>query len=117
MAAPLYLFTGPEAGERSDVVNELFKMYEKKLGTVELHRFYASETSIADVISLLMNGSLFASFRFVVLNNAEAVKKKEDIELISEWLASNDGNSALVLLSDEISVEKKLENLLILHCF
>ncbi len=111
MAAPLYLFTGPEAGERSDAVNELFRMYEKKLGTVELHRFYASETSIADVISLLMNGSLFASFRFVVLNNAEAVKKKEDIELISEWLASNDGNSALVLFSDEISVEKKLENL------
>ncbi|MBO7136400.1 MAG: DNA polymerase III subunit delta [Spirochaetaceae bacterium] len=111
MAAPLYLFTGPEAGERSDAVNELFRMYEKKLGTVELHRFYASETSVADVISLLMNGSLFASFRFVVLNNAEAVKKKEDIELISEWLASNDGNSALVLLSDEISVEKKLENL------
>ncbi|MBR6216559.1 MAG: DNA polymerase III subunit delta [Spirochaetaceae bacterium] len=111
MAAPLYLFTGPEVGERSDAVNELFRMYEKKLGTVELHRFYASETSIADVISLLMNGSLFASFRFVVLNNAEAVKKKEDIELISEWLASNDGNSALVLLSDEISVEKKLENL------
>ena len=111
MAAPLYLFTGPEAGERSDAVNELFRMYEKKLGTVELHRFYASETSVADVISLLMNGSLFASFRFVVLNNAEAVKKKEDIELISEWLASNDGNSALVLLSDEISIEKKLENL------
>ena len=111
MAAPLYLFTGPEAGERSDAVNELFRMYEKKLGTVELHRFYASETSVADVISLLMNGSLFASFRFVVLNNAEAVKKKEDIELISEWLASNDGNSALVLFSDEISVEKKLENL------
>ena len=111
MAAPLYLFTGPEAGERSDAVNELFRMYEKKLGTVELHRFYTSETSVADVISLLMNGSLFASFRFVVLNNAEAVKKKEDIELISEWLASNDGNSALVLLSDEISIEKKLENL------
>ena len=111
MAVPLYLFTGPEAGERSDAVNELFRMYEKKLGAVELHRFYASETSVAEVVSLLMNGSLFASFRFVVLNNAEVVKKKEDIELISEWLASNDGNSALVLLSDEISVEKKLENL------
>ncbi|MBO4440230.1 MAG: DNA polymerase III subunit delta [Spirochaetaceae bacterium] len=111
MAAPLYLFTGPEAGERSDAVNELLKAYEKKLGSIDVHRFYAAETSIADFISLLMNGSLFASFRFVVLNNAEAVKKKEDIELISEWLASNDGNSALVLLSDEISVEKKLENL------
>ena len=111
MAAPLYLFTGPEAGERSDAVNELLKAYEKKLGSIDVHRFYAAETSVADVISLLMNGSLFASFRFVVLNNAEVVKKKEDIELISEWLASNDGNSALVLLSDEISVEKKLENL------
>ncbi|MBR4823289.1 MAG: DNA polymerase III subunit delta [Spirochaetaceae bacterium] len=111
MAAPLYLFTGPEAGERSDAVNELLKVYEKELGSIDVHRFYAAETSVADVISLLMNGSLFASFRFVVLNNAEAVKKKEDIELISEWLASNDGNSALVLLSDEISVEKKLENL------
>ena len=111
MAAPLYLFTGPEAGERSDAVNELLKAYEKKLGSIDVHRFYAAETSVADVISLLMNGSLFASFRFVVLNNAEAVKKKEDIELISEWLSSNDGNSALALLSDEISVEKKLENL------
>lgn len=111
MAAPLYLFTGPEAGERSDAVNNLLKNYEKKLGTVDVHRLYANETSVADVVSLLMNGSLFASFRFVVLSNAEAVKKKEDVELISEWVASNDGNSALVLQSDEISVEKKLENI------
>lgn len=111
MAAPLYLFTGPEAGERSDAVNSILKNYEKKLGTVDVHRLYANETSVADVVSLLMNGSLFASFRFVVLCNAETIKKKEDVELISEWVSSNDGNSALVLVSDEISVEKKLENI------
>ena len=111
MAAPLYLFTGPEAGERSDAVNSILKNYEKKLGTVDVHRLYAIETSVADVVSLLMNGSLFASFRFVVLCNAEIIKKKEDVELISEWVSSNDGNSALVLVSDEISVEKKLENI------
>ena len=57
MAAPLYLFTGPEAGERSDAVNELLKAYEKKLGSIDVHRFYAAETSVAAVISLLMNRS------------------------------------------------------------
>jgi len=111
MAVPLYLFTGPETGERTDAVDDLLKMYEKKLGAVDVHKFYAAETRIPEVVSLLMNGSLFASFRFVIINNAEIIKKKEDIELISEWISSNDGNSALILLSDDISIDKKLENI------
>lgn len=111
MNAPLYLFSGPEIGERSGAVDALKKTFEKKFGSVDVHRFYAAETGIAEIVSLLMNGSLFADFRFVVLQNAELIKKKEEIEMISEWLSSNDGNSAFILISDEISIDKKLENL------
>lgn len=111
MSVPLYLFTGPEIGERSDAVEELRKRFEKKFGTLDVHKLYTSESSISDVVSLLMNGTLFAAFRFIVLSNAETIKKKEDIELVSEWISSNDGNSALILISNEISVDKKLESL------
>ena len=105
----LYLFTGPEIGLRSDEIEGLKRNLARKASGVDYHLFYVNETSVANVVSLLMNGSLFSDAKFVVLNNAELIKKKEDIEVISEWKKTASDESVLVLVSDEIGVDKKLE--------
>ena len=105
----LYLFTGPEIGLRSDEIENLKRNLAKKAPGIDYHLFYANETPVANVVSLLLNGSLFSDAKFVVLNNAELIKKKEEIEIISEWKKTASDESVLVLVSDEIGVDKKLE--------
>ena len=112
---PFYLFTGPEFGEKNDALQEIRNKTEKKFGQYDFYTFYASETKLSEVMSILTNGSLFSPARFVVLKNSEVIKKKDEIQLITDWVnASNQQkaeDSILVLLSDENSVDKKLENL------
>lgn len=114
--APIWLLTGPEIGERNAAV-ESIRTAAAKRGNLDSHLFYAADVRVGDVISLLQNGSLFADSRFVVLRNAEEIKKKDDVEQILDWIASFSakGSSAdpdsacLVLVSDEIGVDKKIE--------
>ncbi|AEE17544.1 DNA polymerase III subunit delta [Treponema brennaborense] len=116
-AAPVYLFTGPEFGERNDAVLNLRIQMRKRLGDLDEYTFYTADTRVADVVSLLMNESLFAAARFIVLNGAEQIKKKEDLELLDGWIRSaasgkNAAGSALILVSEENSCDKKLEALI-----
>ncbi len=113
MSCSAYLFTGPEFGERNDAVEELKKKAEKKYGTTDFYSYYLSETKLSDILSVLQNGSLFASARFAVVKNAELIKKKEEIEMISQWISSskNDDSTVIVFISEENSADKKFENL------
>ncbi len=117
-SVPVWLFLGPEVGNKNDDIKQLRAKIKKLLGDVDEDTFYANETPLSHVLSLLQNGSLFSAGRFVVLRGVELIKKKEDIEMLSNWIAgmekkSSDLTSAwLVLVSDEISVDKKLENLI-----
>lgn len=117
----LWLFTGPEFGERNDTIEQYRQKAKKQFGILDEHSFYASETPIAHIISILQNGSLFASARFIVVRNAENIKKKEDIDALANWINATDTQSSnnhldgsdawLFLVSDETSIDKKLENI------
>ncbi len=109
--APVWLFTGPEIGERNTAVEQLKTAAAKRCGNLDMHSLYAADVRIGDVISLLQNGSLFADARFVVLRNAEVLKKKEEIEQLVAWVGESAvvTDAFLVLLSDEIGVDKKIE--------
>lgn len=111
--APVYLFTGPEAGEKKDAILQLRIAARKKAGVLDEYTFYTSETKFSQIMTLLLNESLFASGRFVVVQGAEQLKKKEELEMLSSWIAASaGGTSVLVLVSDEISCDKKLEALI-----
>lgn len=111
--APVYLFTGPEVGEKNDAILQLRVAARKRAGVLDEYTFYTSETKFSQIMTLLLNESLFASGRFVVVQGAEQLKKKEDLEMLSSWIASSAGGSSiLVLVSDEISCDKKLESLI-----
>ena len=110
--AEVYLFTGPENGDKNDAASGLKAAAEKKNGAVDFYRYYAGETRIIDVISQLENVSLFSAALFVVLKNAELIKGKDDIALIASYIKnSQDSPNTLILESDENSVEKGLEAL------
>lgn len=110
-SAPAWLFTGPEIGERNAAVEQLKTAASKAAGGLDFHSLYAGDDRIGDVVSLLQNGSLFASARFIVLRNAELIKKKEDVSMLVDWISSSVGmtDAYLVLLSDEIGIDRKIE--------
>jgi len=114
MPAPVWLFTGPEIGERNAAIEQLKAAAAKRSGALDYHNLYASDVRVGDVVSLLQNGSLFEDARFVVLKSAELIKKKEDIEILSGWVAESSGvtDASLVLVSEDTSVDKKLEALI-----
>ena len=113
MTLPVYLYTGPEFGERNDSADAGKKSLEKKYGTIDSHLFYMNETPFSQVMTILQSGTLFSAGVFAVCRNAELIKKKDDIEILSEWIKSvQDDSAVLVLVSDEISVDAKLDRLI-----
>lgn len=120
MSIPVYLYTGPEFGERNDAVNLLKEDFKKKFGSVDEYLYYATDTSVATVVSMLQSESLFQDATCVVYKSCELIKKKEDIELLSSWIKSvtpdsknknPKQSSMLILVSDETSVDSKLSKL------
>lgn len=121
MAAPVYLFTGPEFGERNDEIDRIKSELNKKYGSFDDYLYYASETSVPTVVSMLQTESLFTPATCIVYKAAELIKKKEDIESLGAWvksvLPSKSGGAAkdshvLILVSDENSVDSKLEKII-----
>ncbi len=120
MAVPVYLYTGPEFGERKEAVKSVKTALMKKSGTIDEYSFYTFETEISEVIMTLQSESLFTSASFVVLYGAETIKNKTDIDLLASWIVSvtpsekhpvTRESAVLVLVSDEISVDSKVEKL------
>lgn len=112
MSSPIYLFTGPEIGERNIAIAKIKDILSKQYGALDLHNIYAGLTPISQVLSILQTGSLFNNAICVVLNNAHEITKKDEIEAITNWVNSSMSfPSFLILTSDEISISKSLENI------
>jgi DNA polymerase-3 subunit delta len=104
------LFLGPEFGEKQDAINEIRRNLTGQFGApAEETSFYAGETSVNDMVSALRNGALFADSRLFFIKNAEALKKKEDLELLASYMASPRDDTTLILISDAVSLDKTLE--------
>lgn len=112
MAVPVYLYTGPEAGERNDAVQAVCEGLKKKYGSCDEFVYYGGDVRVIDVISQLRSDSLFVPATFVHIRNAEVIKQKEDIDLIAAYAANPLENNVLVLSSDEISVDAKLDKII-----
>ena len=110
-----YIFLGPELGEKETALTELRKRIavaalRESSSAAELTVYYAGETAIGEIVSNLQNGSLFADTRLFLIKNAEYIKKKDDIDLLASYMASPESNTTLVLISEENSIAKGLEN-------
>ena len=105
---PIYLFLGPEIGQKADEILKIQDTFQKQAGEdSEIHKFYPYDTSMGQVISLMKNGALFSSYKFVTFMNVEELKKDEIAELIS-YIKSPGTECTLFLVSDKTSVDKKI---------
>ncbi|EID86450.1 DNA polymerase III, delta subunit [Treponema sp. JC4] len=112
MAGQIYLYTGPEFGERNEAVDAVKAGLKKKFGDIDEHLFYLQETPFGQIMTILQSGTLFSNGVCVVCKGAELLKKKDDLAMISDWLDGNpDDSSVLILVSDEVSVDSKLDKL------
>jgi DNA polymerase-3 subunit delta len=105
-----FLFLGPEFGEKLDAINEIRGALQKKYGAPpEETSFYAGETPLTDMVSVLRNGSLFSDTRLLFIKNAELIKKKEEVELLSACMESPPEDTTLILISEASGLDKGLE--------
>ena len=99
------LFLGPEIGKKQNAIDEIRKKYVDPEETV----YYAGDAAISRIVSEMRNGSLFAGSRLFIIKSADLIKKKEDLDLISSYLANPSDNTYLILISEETSVARGLE--------
>jgi DNA polymerase-3 subunit delta len=109
------LFLGPEIGEKQDALEEIRSSQRGGPAgsgggaSFEEISFYAGETPVTDMVAVLRNGSLFADSRIFLIKNADALKKKDDVELLASYMKSPQDDTILILISSAIGLEERLE--------
>ncbi|MFP4364272.1 MAG: DNA polymerase III subunit delta [Spirochaetia bacterium] len=108
----VYLFTGPEEGEKRQHIKKLLKQFSQEWKEKpEIYNYHAHEKSIQEVVMTLENNMLFASHIVVILQNADALKQDE-IKRIKEYRKRKQDASKLILVSSEMRVSQSLEKVI-----
>ena len=105
----VYIFTGPELGKKQDAVNAIKEKFPKG-SPLEEFIFYPGETGISEIADTLLNISLFADAKIVIVKNADLIKKKDEIELLISCLNKMEKSTILILLSDELKLAASLDD-------
>lgn len=106
----MVLFLGPEEGEKHQAIQELRGLMESiHHEGLEYSSFYAFESSPADVLRVVENGSLFGTGMFVRYRGVEALKRKEEVAALQRYAASPVPSALIVLESSEVSVAADLK--------
>lgn len=108
---PCYILAGPETGKRNSFIQDLLTTLTKADGAApEIHRLYAADVSVENLIGLLQNGSLFASRRFVEYRGAEVITTKAELEALAAYIKSPADDAVLILVTDTYGLAKPLES-------
>jgi len=97
----VHIFLGSELGKKQDAVNAVREKLSKKTNNIEETVFYAGETPISEIADTLLNISLFADEKIIIIKNAELLKKKDEIELLVSCFKNMEENTSLIFFSDE----------------
>ena len=77
MSVPVYLYTGPEAGEKNDQISSLKDELRKKMGDSDNFVYYGTDLNMSDVVAQLMTESLFVPATFVTIPMLNLSKTKK----------------------------------------
>ena len=77
----------------------------------ESHKFYPFDSDMSQIISILRNGSLFSTHKIAQINNVEELKKAQDIKLLGQFCKKMPEDVTLILVSDSVGIDKRLEKL------
>lgn len=110
----ILVYLGPEDGQRMDEIAGLKSLIAKGGGgtvaeVLDEHRFYYPDNSVQDAVALLRNESLFSAHTLVLLFGAEQIRRKDEIDAVESIVSSPPQNGTLVLISEQIKLDRKLE--------
>lgn len=109
---PAYLLLGPEIGEKHSFIEKLRQGFTVKgEEKPEEQKFFAFETGMNDLVSLLRNGSLFTSRRIIHLLGVDTITKKGEIAVLNSYLKNPMENTLLLLQSDTTKADPGLKKL------
>lgn len=113
MIDSVYLFLGPEEGKKKAEIDKIEKFVAKTIKEQpEKHQFYPFEKKVSEIVSLMKNGSLFSNHKFIIINNADEIKKKSDVEQLIEICKKPVKGNTLILKSSNSSIDKKIEKVI-----
>ena len=97
----VYFFPGPEVGKKQSRIDKIRKdITNKDHDEPEYHHIYPYDNKMADVISILQNGSLFSSRRLVVFADVHVLNAMET-KLISKYIEEPTEDAVLILTTDQ----------------
>ena len=106
-----FILLGPELGDKLDALNVLRSKFGTARGSETAETsFYAGETPVEEMVSIIKNGSLFCEERLFIIKNAENIKKKDDAELLASAVKRLLPGTTVVLISDETRLDKRIED-------
>lgn len=108
---PVYLFSGPEIGQKADQI-EALKAEFSKSAQVETSKYYIQDKTVEELISELLNGSLFGDKRFIIYSGVDALTKKADLEPLLNYCKKPSEDVLLILVTDETQVDASLKSAL-----
>ena len=103
-----WIFLGPEIGEKQTAINEIKERISGE-GLLEETAYYAGEIPVSQIVSNMLNGSLFAEKRLFTIKSIEGIKKKDELDLLASYIKSPGDDTYLILTSDETNVSRVLE--------
>lgn len=108
--AAVQILAGPELGKRAAYVAEI----RAALGALdgappEEHRLYSQDVGVAELLALLRNGSLFSSRRLVEYRGAEAIKTKDEVAVLADYIRAPAQDAVLLLVTESYGLEKPIE--------
>jgi len=110
----VYIFLGPEIGKKKDEIGQIKKKLSAAGGTpdgaFEETVFYAGETPVITIVNTIQNHSLFAQSRLFIINNAEQIKKKDEINAVAACMKEPEPDTVLILVSNEFKLSAGLDN-------
>jgi len=101
-----YIFLGPELGKKQDETDSI----KQKIPDAEVTTFYAGETPVSTIADTIQNNSLFSEKLLIIIKNAEAIKKKDEVELLVSCIDNLDENTSIIMLSDELKLAAALDD-------
>lgn len=105
------LLLGPEEGDKTAFIDKVKESLTSKNGEQpEVTRFYAGETSMAEVVRCLRNQTLFVKHRLVIVLDIAEVQRAEETAMMAEYVSSPAEDATLLLVSPGFAgeVNKKI---------